>query len=263
MECIWILQFFAYTVAHMYMSVPAPRGYKGLTGIQNNQIDYDIASPTTQPCQGKSPGAPVQTIRAGQVLNVEISGEASHGGGHCQFAVSYDGKTYVVLKTITDSCPQRGPVNYSIDVPRDIPSSQHAIFAWTWINRQGNREYYWNCADVKIQGAIDGKLSGPELLIVNIMGKETVPEWTSRGDEVGTKLLTLRKVIAVSPKSSPEVLPEHPLEVPSKEPSREFPKEPSGEPQKGRRHERPSLIASAQRNSLTTVLLCFTLLPII
>jgi hypothetical protein len=181
---------------HMNMAHPIPRGHKALPGIPPGQIDYSITTPAAGPCQNKPANAPVQTLRAGSSIQTTLEGGATHGGGHCQFALSYDQRTWVVLKTVVNSCLVDG-LSYSVPLPSSAPSSNHAVYAWTWINRIGNREYYWNCADVKIEGG-GGKLSGPELLVVDLPGHTVVPEFGNGPDTVGIKLLDARKTISVS-----------------------------------------------------------------
>ncbi|RKP07624.1 hypothetical protein THASP1DRAFT_8735, partial [Thamnocephalis sphaerospora] len=166
--------------AHMYMDNPPPRGFQGLKGEKN--VDYDIMSPATKMCQGKTRTAPITTVlTAGQTTKVRLVQPGNdiitrHDGGHCQFAISYDGgKTFVVLKTVEQRCIIDS-LNYDVPIPASAPSSSNAIFAWTWINATGNREYYMNCADVIIKGKDGGSITGPKLLVVNILGGPTVPE---------------------------------------------------------------------------------------
>ncbi|RKP04570.1 hypothetical protein THASP1DRAFT_11716, partial [Thamnocephalis sphaerospora] len=160
--------------AHMEMTNPPPRGYKGLPGVTN--IDYSLSSPAQQICQGKPAGPIAATFQAGSNIAVTLDGGAPHGGGHCQFSLSYDGgKTFVVLKDVMDTC-MVDSLHYSVPLPATAPGSKRAIFAWSWINAVGNREYYMNCADVAIKGPAKGKLSGKQMLVANILGGEIVPE---------------------------------------------------------------------------------------
>src|SRR5947207_3219484 len=66
---------------------------------------------------------------------------APHGGGTCQFALSYDnGKTFTVIHSIEGGCPLDAVMNkYTIKIPDNAPSAERARFAWTWFNRIGNR----------------------------------------------------------------------------------------------------------------------------
>ncbi|KAF9294197.1 hypothetical protein BGZ88_004251 [Linnemannia elongata] len=66
--------------------------------------------------------------KAGDTIQTAYSIGSSHGGGHCQWALSYDGeKTWVVIKTMIRTCLQGAPEtqpNYRIPVPlpMDLPS---------------------------------------------------------------------------------------------------------------------------------------------
>ncbi|ORX91668.1 hypothetical protein K493DRAFT_166756, partial [Basidiobolus meristosporus CBS 931.73] len=133
--------------------------------------DYDMVNPLgTYPCKGYGQGGIVQTVKAGASVQVKIGGIAKHSGGHCQFAISYDqGKTFAVLDTIYGDC-LIASTQYSVNIPSTAGSSKNAVFAWTWINKIGNREYYMNCADLEIQGLADDYIAGPKLLVVNLPG---------------------------------------------------------------------------------------------
>ncbi|RKP05603.1 hypothetical protein THASP1DRAFT_3818, partial [Thamnocephalis sphaerospora] len=167
--------FAAPAAAHMNMSNPPPRNYKGKPGIAETAINYSITSPTDQICQGTQPGGSVKTYKAGQSIDATIEGGAPHNGGHCQFAVSYDNdKTFVVLKTVKNNC-LIGSRSYQVPIPADAPSGK-ATFAWIWFNAAGNREAYMNCADITIDGKAGGKITGPKALYANTLGGPTLPE---------------------------------------------------------------------------------------
>jgi hypothetical protein len=186
------------SLAHMNMAYPPPRGYRGLPNVA--EIDYSITSPTQQLCQGKPAGPIAAKFTAGQTVNVQLEGGAKHNGGHCQFSLSYDnGKTFVVLRTIEQHC-MLDTTTYTVTIPSEAPSSTNAIFAWSWINATGNREYYMNCADVEIQGKPGGKLIGPEMLITSILGHPNVPEWgyPNESDSIGVSMLAARPTISVT-----------------------------------------------------------------
>jgi hypothetical protein len=179
--------------AHMNLASPLPRGHRHLGHVTN--IDYSLSSPASAPCQGKPPAPPEQTIHAGTVLRTRYEGGAAHGGGHCQYALSYDhGATWLTIHTIVERCLV-GTVEHDVPLPAGLPPSDHAHLAWTWVNRVGNREYYWNCVDVRV--ASNGTAAGgKELLVVNILGRPVVPEWPENGkDVVGEALLAARKDI--------------------------------------------------------------------
>ncbi|KAK3395342.1 hypothetical protein B0T20DRAFT_31830 [Sordaria brevicollis] len=142
------------------------------------------------PCQNKHDVEEVTPIKAGEVQLVQFSGAAQHGGGSCQFSISYDQptngwNTSATFKTIysiiggcpgemgneqdnlpnegrpkdlaqrpnTDICHNDFGVNCTREFLIPIPDflpSGPATFAWTWFNKVGNREMYMNCAPVNI-----------------------------------------------------------------------------------------------------------------
>ena len=65
-----------------------------------------------------------------------------------QLSLSYDdGATFSVIKSMIGGCPLSS--TYDFTVPSYAPEGQ-ALFAWTWQNYEGNREFYMNCAEVQI-----------------------------------------------------------------------------------------------------------------
>ncbi|KAI9225221.1 MAG: hypothetical protein DHS80DRAFT_20767, partial [Piptocephalis tieghemiana] len=164
-------------LGHMNIIVPIPRGHQTLPGISTGDIDYSITSPAQDLCQGKKAAAPVQTIKAGEILQVKVEGGATHNGGYFQFSISYDHSTWIVIHTTGSSALRDSNRIFPVAIPKDAPSSSHAVFHWSWINASGNREYYSNCADVKIEGSSSSStFSGKDLLIVNILGHPTIDE---------------------------------------------------------------------------------------
>jgi len=179
----------------MEMQYPAPRQSK--FGPSGGTIDYSSSAPEgsgrVHPCSGKPAGPVTATFAAGSSLNVKIVGSAPHGGGHCQFSMSYDkGTTFVVIQDALGTCPLEG--SYSVKIPAGAPSGQ-AIFAWSWINAVGNREYYMNCADVQVTGGGNG-FSGPKMLVANLPGFPTIPEFKANAN-AAADLFSARPVAKV------------------------------------------------------------------
>ena len=110
---------------------------------------YGGASNRPYPCRGYSKSSPVISTSPGATINIDLEGSATHEFGHCQFAISYDDETFVVLRTVKDTCLDGGSVigtnlrRYSLTLPSDLPECTNGCtLAWTWINNVGNREYY-------------------------------------------------------------------------------------------------------------------------
>lgn len=94
-------------------------------------FDYDLVNPLggarPYPCGGKPAGQKTATLTAGKRLAVKLEGSATHHGGHCQFAVSYDqGKTFVVLLTVRSNCMVNS-LSYSVPIPANLPACANCI----------------------------------------------------------------------------------------------------------------------------------------
>ncbi|KAI1388679.1 uncharacterized protein F4822DRAFT_253237 [Hypoxylon trugodes] len=148
--------------AHMNMKDPPPLAYKGNPNAKEPNIDYSITSPITQaqyPCKnylkllGTPEGASVKTYAPGEDYTMSVEGGASHDGGSCQLSLSYDkGNTFTVIKSFIGNCPTSSGGTFNFKMPADAPEGDDVVFAWTWVNHTGNREYYMSCAVVTIKG---------------------------------------------------------------------------------------------------------------
>ncbi|TNY23742.1 hypothetical protein DMC30DRAFT_413864 [Rhodotorula diobovata] len=168
--------------AHMQLVKPLPINSKFDPQTAEANKDYSMQSPlladgSNYPCKGyNTPSAyssldATATLKAGSSFEVEFAaGGATHGGGSCQFSVSYDqGKTFAVIHSVIGGCPLQS--TYSVPIPSSLPSATKATFAWTWFNLVGNREEYMNCAIVDIQGSSSsGSYTGPGLFRANTLG---------------------------------------------------------------------------------------------
>ncbi|KAJ2458310.1 hypothetical protein GGF42_002157 [Coemansia sp. RSA 2424] len=185
---------------HMEMISPCPR-YSPKCATQPElppgmARDYNLNSPIggngniNQPfCKYPIPWPQVtETWTAGQPVTISFANNgASHSGGHCEFSVSFDGgKTFVVLFQELRKCfftapPSNGGWDsvrsYTFTLPPNLPGSSHAVFAWSWVNAIGNREFYMNCADVAIVGNA-GSYAGKAMTIANYgPAYPTIPEF--------------------------------------------------------------------------------------
>ncbi|KAI9138017.1 hypothetical protein BKA69DRAFT_1094480 [Paraphysoderma sedebokerense] len=142
----FILQTLAVSTVwgHMKMTNPKAR-------LLNGQVDFDLTSPNNAqnfPCRGAQKAGPSSTtVKAGSSLPVTIDGGAPHGGGHCMFSLSNDGKNWLVIDSITNNClsgASSGPFNFNVPIPAGVPSGSY-VFSWSWIPRlSGQPEYYHN-----------------------------------------------------------------------------------------------------------------------
>ncbi|KAK3989956.1 hypothetical protein QBC44DRAFT_395472 [Cladorrhinum sp. PSN332] len=130
-------------------------------------------------------------VQAVEITLLNFTGSAQHGGGSCQFSISYDypngpglnqATQFKTLYTIIGGCPsvftdetknldggyrdsqQRedsvhcgndSGINcvrqFWIPLPKFLKNGP-ATFAWTWFNKIGRREMYMNCAPINITG---------------------------------------------------------------------------------------------------------------
>lgn len=143
-------------LCHMEMSWPYPLRSKYNSANNYSDIDYSMTSPldpdgSNFPCKGYQNDRPVETTviyAAGSTYNMTLAGSATHDGGSCQLSLSYDnGATFRVIQSMIGGCPLTTTYNFTI--PAYAPAGG-ALLAWTWQNYVGNREYYMNCAEVKI-----------------------------------------------------------------------------------------------------------------
>jgi hypothetical protein len=187
------------------MRNPIPRRSKYSDYYLNNGlVDYNIMAPINSgysfPCKG-FPKGPSTTTITGNTVNIQLEGSATHGGGHCQFGITTDDSNFVVLSTVIRNCLISG-MSYSFELPNDFPATDITVF-WTWVNAIGNREYYMDCADVTIQNGntnTQSVVSGVDLLVLNLPGYTTIPEFPNPGMYDGSELFDTRqqKSITVS-----------------------------------------------------------------
>ncbi|KAJ1731102.1 hypothetical protein LPJ72_004123 [Coemansia sp. Benny D160-2] len=190
----------AFVSAHMTMTDPCPRasancvkpaGTAPTSGIWNTGIIKSPIDPATPDfCKTQMKWSqPAATWTAGQSVTVQfLQNPAAHSGGHAQFSLSYDGgKTFVVVYQVLKYFFFKGPakgnnnpevLSYTFTLPKDLPSSDSAVFSWSWVNASGNREFYQNCADVVIKGTGSKSYTGKKMVIANINGYPTIPEMT-------------------------------------------------------------------------------------
>ncbi|KAI1506631.1 hypothetical protein F5X99DRAFT_11434 [Biscogniauxia marginata] len=149
-------------MAHMNMKDPAPLAYKGNPNAKEPNIDYSITSPIQAsqfPCKGylkligTAEGASVKTYAPGEQSTMTVEGGASHNGGSCQLSLSYDQKTFTVIKSFIGNCPTSSGGTFDFTIPDDAPEGDDVVFSWSWVNKTGNREFYQSCAVVTIKGS--------------------------------------------------------------------------------------------------------------
>lgn len=192
-------------LAQVEMREPPPRRSKfSKFYINADDVDYNMKTPLSArigyPCRKTAPGPTQGALVAGQDLKVFFDGTATRQGGDCQFAISYDnGTNFAVIWDKLDNC-FLDTVNggYEVPIPDRLPAAKDAVFAWTWIPAVGDRSFYMNCADVRIENY--GKQEpymGKELLAINVPGKLTVLPKKFEAKDTLPGLFEERKTITV------------------------------------------------------------------
>lgn len=107
------LALFSSASAHMSLSYPPPFRAAINPNVPQASIDYSITSPldadgSNFPCKGyqsdlgTAAGKSVATWVAGTQYNFTVLGSATHGGGSCQAALSYDkGVSWKVIHSVS------------------------------------------------------------------------------------------------------------------------------------------------------------------
>ena len=195
--------------AHMIMNTPTPYNFHGTAKL----IQVDPLGPAKPfPCHGLSDIVSVTQLTAGTNQLVKFSGGAQHGGGSCQFSVTYeypppaDPSKWSTIYTLIGGCPvsaegnlpvvgkdqdgrDEGPQcgndsgqecirQFEVPIPKGLKNGK-ATFAWSWFNNIGNREMYHNCAPVEITGGTGNEEFVKSLLppfVANVEGKCTTGE---------------------------------------------------------------------------------------
>ncbi|POS71476.1 hypothetical protein DHEL01_v210128 [Diaporthe helianthi] len=139
------------------------------------------------PCQGRTEHADYRTtLTAGTTQTVKFWVSAVHGGGSCQFSVTYDNpppadpSQWKTIYTIIGDCPAKAVGNLPTtkvdqDGRENGPQCGNSD-GEEWFNKIGNREMYMTCAPVSIVGGTDDKElmeSLPPVFVANIPGQCT------------------------------------------------------------------------------------------
>lgn len=121
--------------------------------------------------------------------------QARHGGGSCQYSLSYDGgKTFHLIGEYKESCPDFY-YEWPVKIPDNAPNCKErgkCLFVWSWI-AVNVPQFYINCADVEIDGGGKGKIkTGKGIEIADVPGykQNVVKGGDKAGDFMGKGPLT-------------------------------------------------------------------------
>eukprot|EP00158_Paraphelidium_tribonemae_P001838 Partr_v1_DN24865_c0_g1_i1_m29887 putative endo-glucanase len=193
--------------AHMELMNPPPRKSRFNPLVQETDRDYNMVAPLLDtganfPCKKYAAGQVAATYAAGETITASISGSVYHGGGHCQFSISYNDRDFVAIHTVLRNCFVGTGTSFRFQIPASTPACDRCTLSWSWVNAQGNRELYMNCADVRItNSASSSYLEGPKMIVANLPGYPTIAEWPPATDD-GSSLYTNAAIIRISPGST-------------------------------------------------------------
>ncbi|KAH9882357.1 hypothetical protein J1614_000593 [Plenodomus biglobosus] len=184
-----LLALVASTSAHMILTNPVPYGVDTLNNSPLGPGDF--------PCKQRAGVYDITKMNqwnAGETQIISFKGSVVHGGGSCQFSLTTDmepteSTQWKVIHSIEGGCPSNVTGNitpedpngtlaavFPVTMPKDIPDGQYT-FAWTWLNKVGNREFYMNCAPVQVgsssstasTASVANTLSNlPDMFVANI-----------------------------------------------------------------------------------------------
>ncbi|KAF9348298.1 hypothetical protein BGX26_000274 [Mortierella sp. AD094] len=173
------------TSAHMAISNPPGQAGPWSDDYTNTVHAWIGYEGKKFPCGGYKKG-PVTTYKAGEVIPVRFwnfgikdykkfpppSGvsQARHGGGACEFSLSYDGgKTWKVIGQYTKTCPDIY-YEWPVMIPKNVPSctdSNKCLFAFSW-TAYSTPQFYHHCANVIIHGVDRGILPELDMKVVDV-----------------------------------------------------------------------------------------------
>jgi hypothetical protein len=175
--------------AHMRLLHPTP--------FANDTLDNFPLEPAQFPCKHNFDVTEMNQWNAGETKEVAFVGTAVHGGGSCQFSITTDtepteASQWKVIHSMIGGCPSNvtgnlpgddakapGSAVLPVTMPDFIPDGAYT-FAWSWVNKVGNREFYMDCAPIKVGGGGNAKRSSaaaalaalPDMFIANLPSTE-------------------------------------------------------------------------------------------
>ncbi|GJJ73711.1 hypothetical protein EMPS_06069 [Entomortierella parvispora] len=194
------LSFLSTSSAHMAISNPPAQAGPWTKNPSNAVHAWIGYHGKPFPCGGYKKG-PVTTYKAGEVIPVRFwnfniknykkfpppknLAQARHGGGACEFSLSYDGgKSWKVIGQYTKTCPDIY-YEWPVQIPHNVPSctdSNKCLFAFSWTAYATN-QFYHHCANIMIKGAKNGRLPELDMAIVDVKARHEKMDIHADGDE--------------------------------------------------------------------------------
>jgi len=177
--------------AHMTIEHPVPFGKATLNSSPLAPGDF--------PCKQRAGVYDITEMNqwnAGETQVIDFKGSAVHGGGSCQFSLTTDSEPteasqWKVIHSVVGGCPSNVTGNlpenaegheagtFPVTMPDTIPDGRYT-FAWTWLNKVGNREFYMNCAPVQVGSGSKASAASaakvlsslPDMFVANLPAEE-------------------------------------------------------------------------------------------
>lgn len=203
-----ILALVAGACAHMRLADPLPFNVATLNSFPLVPADF--------PCKQRAGVYAIDKMNqwnAGETKEIVVNGTAAHAGGSCQFSITTDAEPtkdsqWKVIHSVMGNCLASILDNYpdpkdDQELPRDPlmrqPATRHPVtmpsnlpdgrytFAWTWLNKKGNREFYMNCSPIQVgsgsgsastKSAAEALSTLPDMFVANLPAEQcaTTPE---------------------------------------------------------------------------------------
>ncbi|KAK2814083.1 hypothetical protein FQN50_000487 [Emmonsiellopsis sp. PD_5] len=185
--------------AHMKIATPVPFNPDALNNsplaADGSDFPCKFGGAYTAPSGASVP--PENMMAIGEEQTLSFIGSAVHGGGSCQLSLTTDkvptkNSVWKVIHSIEGGCPASvdgnlpedpygtGASTFKFKIPSGIAPGDYT-FAWTWLNRIGNREFYMNCAPITVTGAKKRRYtptaaSEPASKAVSLAKRDDLPE---------------------------------------------------------------------------------------
>lgn len=152
-----------FTSGHMSMQFPYPRDNGGAYAMWQANEPMVTVHPSI--CHGLGEDTTVRTgnaFSAGDTIQIDMYGSASHNGGHCAFWYSTDDVTFTKIIDVKDCTLSAPQITLPVTMPTECETK--CTFAFTWVPRSsGACEIYMNCADISVAGAQGGNSNPIEI----------------------------------------------------------------------------------------------------
>ena len=156
---VLISTLISHALCHMSMQFHTPRDTLNGASYAKWQQNEPMVPMHPQTCHGLA-STSVHTrnsFSAGDSLNIDLYGTASHAGGHCAFWYSTDDRRFNKIMDMKDCTLNTGSIRVTLPSTMPTQCRTKCTFAWTWVPvNSAVCEIYMNCADISVSGVRGG-----------------------------------------------------------------------------------------------------------